>query len=90
MGDSEEPTFVRAHARTVHAVALAHDGRLAASGAGDGTVALWDLQQRSLLFAPASTPGGEFMALTYDAEKRPVAITTADDAALLAAWTPAG
>lgn len=89
-GDSEEPTFVRAHARTVQAVALAHDGRLAASGAGDGTVALWDLQQRSLLFAPASTPGGEFMALTYGAEKRPVAVTTADDAALLAAWTPTG
>lgn len=88
--DAAAPTLIRAHARTVYAVALSQDGQLAASGAGDGSVALWDMQRRSLLFAPSSTPGGEFVDLAYDGMGRTLAVTASDDAALLVGWTPSG
>lgn len=88
--DAEATTLIRAHARTVYAVALSHDGSLAASGAGDGSVAVWDLQRRSQLFVPVPPPGGEFVDLAYDRMGRAVAVTTATDAALLVGWTPQG
>lgn len=87
---SESATVVRAHARTVHAIAVSHDGQLAASGAGDGSLALWDLQRRSLLFAPSSPPGGEFIALTYDGTGSALAVSSADDAAMVVELTSSG
>jgi len=86
----DQPTVVHAHARTVSTVALSHDGRLAASGASDGTVALWDFQQRSPLFAAESSPVGSIVDVAYDKTNQPVVVTSSEDYAGLSAPASTG
>lgn len=85
-----EPLLVRGHARSVHAAALSFDGGLAATGAGDGTIAVWDLQQRSRLFERRPPAGGESVALVHNEHNGLVAVTTSDESALVSRLSPQG
>jgi WD40 repeat protein len=83
--DSEAGTErVAAHARPVVATALTYDGRLAATGAEDGSLAIWDLQKRSDLVVRRAPPGGELVALSYDSSGKLMVATRSQDTANLA------
>ena len=84
---------VPAHGRDVNAVALLQDGRMAATGASDGSIAIWDLQQRSGLVRRYAPPEGEIATLEYDPQGRMVVVTSSSESAQVftrsaSAWTP--
>lgn len=77
----EALTVVGAHARLVYSVAMSADGRFAASGAADGSVAIWDLARRSRLIAPLGVPGGQIAALTFAGPDGVASLATSVDGA---------
>jgi len=74
---------VAAHARQVNAAALSADGAMAATAAGDGSIAIWDLIQRSRLVERFSPPSGEIVALAYNSSDKLLAVISSGDRAAL-------
>lgn len=84
------PVTIAAHARSVRASALSAEAALAATGADDGSVAVWDLRQRSPLVKPQGVPGSEVIALAYTNRGALLAVGSSPDSASLATRSSAG
>lgn len=83
-------TRVRAHGRTVDAIALSGTARIAASGATDGTLAIWDLHLRLPVLTRQAPPVGEVLALAYSRQGRLLAMTSSPKTAVLVSASSKG